>query len=103
MTRSDLINALALRFSNLAAKDAEISVRQMLNAIGDALAHGRRVEIRGFGSFAPIYRAERRGRNPRTGEMVRIPGRFAPYFRPGKEMRARVDMAAMPEGQRRAA
>jgi integration host factor subunit beta len=91
MTRSELISRIARRFPNLVAKDAEVSVRHVLDAIADSLTRGGRVEIRGFGSFAVAYRAPRRGRNPRTGEMVRIEGRFAPHFRAGKEMRLRVD------------
>jgi integration host factor subunit beta len=94
MTRSELISALALRFPKLVAKDAEVSVREILDAIANSLARGGRVEIRGFGSFAATYRAPRRGRNPRTGEMVSIPGRFAPHFRAGKELRARIDARA---------
>ena len=94
MTRSDLIQRMALRFPQLPARDAEISVRRIITAIADSLARGGRVEIRGFGSFAVTYRAPRRGRNPRTGEMVGIAGRYAPHFRAGKDLRSRIDAAA---------
>jgi integration host factor subunit beta len=100
MTRSELISRIALRFPKLLAKDAEISVRQLIDAITGSLAGGGRVEIRGFGSFAVTYRAPRRGRNPRTGEMVPIAGRFAAHFRPGKELRERVDTAPERETER---
>jgi integration host factor subunit beta len=100
MTRSELISRIALRFPKLVAKDAEVSVRQVIDAITQSLARGGRVEIRGFGSFAVTYRAPRRGRNPRTGEMVPIAGRYAPHFRPGKEMRQRIDAAPASEIER---
>ena len=66
MTRSDLIAALASRFPNLMSKDAEVSVKEILDAISNALAKGDRVEIRGFGSFGLNYRPARTGRNPKT-------------------------------------
>ncbi len=91
MTRSELISRVAVRFPHLLAKDAEVSVRRILDAIADSMIRGGRVEIRGFGSFSVTYRAPRRGRNPRNGEIVRIAGRYAPYFRPGKELRQRID------------
>ena len=70
MTRSDLIAALASRFPNLMAKDAEISVKEILDAISNTLVKGDRVEIRGFGSFGLNYRPARTGRNPKSGEKV---------------------------------
>jgi integration host factor subunit beta len=99
MTRSELIARVALRFPHLTARDAEISVRRILDALSESLIRGGRVEIRGFGSFSVTYRAPRRGRNPRNGEIVRIAGRFAPYFRPGKELRHRIDDGTAAEAE----
>ena len=103
MTRSDLITALALRFPNLMAKDAEISVREILDAISNALIHGDRVEIRGFGSFSLNYRPARKGRNPKSGEPVAIPEKHVPHFKAGKEMRERVEESVNPPPFQRAA
>lgn len=90
MTRSDLIAALTSRFPNLVAKDAEIAVKEILDAIGHSLTHGDRVEIRGFGSFGLNYRPARMGRNPKTGESVSVPEKRVPHFKAGLEMRERV-------------
>ena len=104
MTRSELIEALAARFPQLTTQDAEVAVRELIEAISQALETGQRVEIRGFGSFSLNYRAPRTGRNPKTGEKVAVPGKYAPHFKPGKELRDRVDAAvAAPEPLRRVA
>lgn len=91
MTRSDLIAALAARFHHLTPKDAEISVKEILDAIGHSLAQGDRIEIRGFGSFGLNYRQARTGRNPKSGESVLVAPKYAPHFKAGKEMRERVE------------
>ena len=91
MTRSDLIAALASSFTHLTAKDAEIAVMVILDAIGDSLARGDRVEVRGFGSFSLNYRPPRTGRNPKSGESVLVPAKYVPHFKAGKEMRERVE------------
>lgn len=103
MTRSELIVALTSRFPSLVAKDAEIAVKEILDAIGSALARGNRVEIRGFGSFSLNYRPPRTGRNPKSGELVNVPGKYVPHFKVGKEMRERVEQSISPPPQRRAA
>lgn len=103
MTRSDLIKALSVRFPKLVTKDAEISVKEILDAVGNALARGDRVEIRGFGSFGLNYRPARTGRNPKTGEKVRVPPKSVPHFKAGKEMRERVESSATPPQLRRVA
>ncbi len=103
MTRSDLIAALASRFTHLTAKDAEIAVKEILDAIGNSLAHGDRVEIRGFGSFSLNYRPARKGRNPKSGEAVSVPAKYVPHFKAGKEMRERVEESAKPVALLRAA
>ncbi len=91
MTRSSLIARLAERFPHLMARDTEIAVRLILEAIGDALADGSRVEVRGFGSFALSHRPPRIGRNPKSGEQVTVPAKHVPHFKAGKELRERVD------------
>ena len=91
MTRSDLIAALASRFPNLMVKDADIAVKEILDAIGQALVNGDRVEIRGFGSFNLNFRPARTGRNPKSGETVSVAPKYVPHFKAGKEMRERVE------------
>lgn len=94
MTKSELIARLAGRFPQLAAKDADLAVKMMLDAMTEALARGDRIEIRGFGSFALNYRPPRKGRNPKSGEAVDVPEKYVPHFKPGKELRERVDIIA---------
>lgn len=95
MTKSDLIealfNSLARKQAQLAYKDIELAVKTMLEHMGRALAEGERIEIRGFGSFSLRYRSPRIGRNPKTGEAVTLPGKYVPHFKPGKELRERVN------------
>ena len=93
MTKSDLIGHLAGRFSQLVAKDADLSVKTILDAMSEALSKGDRIEIRGFGSFALNYRPPRVGRNPKSGEKVDVPEKWVPHFKAGKELRERVDGA----------
>jgi integration host factor subunit beta len=66
-------------------------VKVILDALTDALARGDRIEIRGFGSFTLNYRPPRLGRNPKSGEKVQVPAKYVPHFKPGKELRERVD------------
>ena len=87
MTRSELIEALVHRFPQLVKADADMAVDHILGAISRTLAQGHRVEIRGFGSFSLNYRPPRIGRNPKTGEKVNVPGKYAPHFKAGKELR----------------
>ena len=91
MTRSDLIAKLAERYPQLVAKDAELAVKVILDAMAGALARGGRIEIRGFGSFALNYRPPRTGRNPKSGDKVQVPAKYVPHFKAGKELRERVD------------
>ena len=91
MTRSDLVEELAARFRQLTQHDAEYAVKTILDAIGDTLVRGQRVEIRGFGSFSVNRRPPRLGRNPRSGEAVQIPEKRVPHFKPGKALRETVD------------
>lgn len=91
MTRSELIFRLQQKHPELRAQDIETAVRLILESIGASLAQGDRVEIRGFGSFNVRSRPPRTARNPRTGETVQVPSRNVPSFKPGKEMRERID------------
>src|SRR3981081_4736023 len=91
MTKSQLIELLSARHSQLAPKDAELAVKTMLDAMAHTLASGNRIEIRGFGSFGLNYRPPRTGRNPKTGEKVQVPRKYVPHFKAGKELRERVD------------
>jgi integration host factor subunit beta len=91
MTRSDLVEELAARFAALTHRDAESAVKAILDAMGDAMVRGHRIEIRGFGSFTVTRRPPRLGRNPRTGESVEIPEKRVPHFKPGKALREAVD------------
>ena len=94
MTKSELIAILASRYPQLAARDTDYAVKTVLDAMTQALAAGQRIEIRGFGSFSLSERAPRIGRNPKSGEQVQVPGKQVPHFKPGKELRERVDSAA---------
>lgn len=91
MTKSELIDRLALRQTHLMHKDVELAVKMILDEISHALSRQDRVEIRGFGSFSLHHRPSRTGRNPKTGDPVQIPAKFVPHFKPGKEMRERVN------------
>ena len=93
MTKSELIARLAERFPQLVAKDADLAVKMILDAMSDALVRGHRIEIRGFGSFALNYRPPRTGRNPKSGEKVSVPSKWVPHFKAGKELRERVDQS----------
>jgi integration host factor subunit beta len=92
MNRSDLILALAERYPKFDPEVSEAAVKLMLDAIGDAMIHGQRVEIRGFGSFSMHTRPPRIGRNPRSGARVDIPATRVLHFKPGKAMREQVKL-----------
>jgi integration host factor subunit beta len=91
MTKSELIARLAARHPHLVAADAELAVKTVLDAMVESLVDGRRIEIRGFGSFSLNYRPPRLGRNPKTGDKVEVAGKYVPHFKAGKELRDRVD------------
>lgn len=91
MTRSELIEKLSAQFSQLVQKDTELAVKNILDSMTDTLNKGKRVEIRGFGSFSLSKRPARIGRNPKTGEKVHISEKSVPHFKAGKELRIRVD------------
>ena len=91
MTKTELIAAVAGKQMHLSARDVELAVKHLLDLMSDELAKGRRIEIRGFGSFSLHYRSPCMGRNPRTGDAVALPGRHAVHFKPGKDLRERVN------------
>lgn len=90
MTKSELIEKIAQKQTQLAYKDVELSVKSLLAQMTESLALGKRIEIRGFGSFSLHFRPARVGRNPKTGESVSLPGKYVPHFKPGKELRERI-------------
>ncbi len=99
VTKSDLIEAIAKQQSHLASRDVELAVKCVLEQMSQALASGERIEIRGFGSFSLHYRPPRTGRNPKTGESVALSGKYVPHFKPGKELRERVNLSVGHETQ----
>ena len=92
MTKSELIERLALKNQEIQGKDLENAVKELLEQMAQTLQRGDRIEIRGFGSFSLHYRAPRVGRNPKTGETVKLTGKHVPHFKAGKELRDRVDL-----------
>ncbi len=91
MTKSELIDRIADKQSQLSYRDVELSVKALTDYMARALETGNRIEIRGFGSFSLHYRAPRVGRNPKTGESVSLAAKYVPHFKPGKELRERVN------------
>ncbi|WP_434778889.1 integration host factor subunit beta [Neisseria sp. Ec49-e6-T10] len=99
MTKSELINRLTDAFTNnsetqVVAKDVEQGIKVLVDTMTRALAKGQRIEIRGFGSFDLNHRPARVGRNPKTGESVNVPEKYTPHFKPGKDLRERVNQSA---------
>ena len=93
MTKSELIEILANKNGQLNTKDLELAVKSLLEQMSLALASGERIEIRGFGSFSLHYRPPRVGRNPKTGDAVALAAKYVPHFKPGKELRERVNLS----------
>ena len=91
MTKSELIEILARKQPQLNSKDVELAIKTILEYMAQVLSNGERIEIRGFGSFSLHYRPPRVGRNPKTGESVQLGAKYVPHFKPGKELRERVD------------
>ncbi|MEL6869453.1 MAG: integration host factor subunit beta [Pseudomonadota bacterium] len=91
MTKSELIELIARKQRHLPAKDVELAVKHLLELMSDSLAQGERIEIRGFGSFSLHFRPPRLGRNPKTGATVALSGKHVPHFKPGKDLRDRVN------------
>lgn len=91
MTKSELIAQLAAKQPQLDYRDVELAVKELIDRLSTALSAGQRIEVRGFGSFSLHYRPPRIGRNPKTGDSVQVPDKHVPHFKPGKELRERVD------------
>jgi integration host factor subunit beta len=97
ITRSELVERLAQAFPQLLPRDVELAVKTLLDTMSQALADGKRIELRGFGSFVMHHRPPRQGRNPKSGEKVMVPEKHVPHFKPGKELRERVDFQSKNE------
>ena len=96
MTKSELIEILSRRQGHLKSDDVDMAVKTLLEMMSNALTEGERIEIRGFGSFSLHFRPPRLGRNPKTGDSVALPGKYVPHFKPGKELRDRVNGGEAP-------
>jgi len=95
MTKSELIEIIAQKQKHLSYKDIEYSVKTMIEQMAQSLSSGERIEIRGFGSFSLHFRPPRMGRNPKTGDPVPLSGKYVPHFKPGKALRARVNISIL--------
>ena len=95
MTKSELIEKLSKQQSSLAFQDVELAVKCILEQMSQSLASNERIEVRGFGSFSLHHRKPRIGRNPKTGDAVSLTEKYVPHFKPGKELRDRVDGARL--------
>ena len=91
MTKSDLIERVSIKVPHVSKKDTETVVNTIFDCMTDALSKGDRIEIRGFGSFQVKVREAREGRNPKTGEEVKIPAKRTPFFKVGKELKERIE------------
>jgi integration host factor subunit beta len=91
MIKSELITQIAGQMTHLTEKQVADGINKMLDLMSDALIKNQRIEIRGFGSFSLHYRPPRNAHNPKTGEKVVTKAKYSPHFKPGKELRERVD------------
>ena len=92
MNKSELIKRMSDQLNQLTSRDVDLAVHTIIEIMSDCLASGDRIEIRGFGTFSNHYRKPRNVRNPKTGEVgIHKPGKFVPHFKPGKELKRRVD------------
>lgn len=96
MLRSELVARLQEEFQPMRAADVEHAVDVVLEEVAQALAQGGRVELRGFGAFSVRSRDARTGRNPRTGAPVTVAAKKVPFFKPGKELRLKVNYGEEP-------
>ena len=93
MVKSELISTLNDKLPELELKDIELALNCIIGQMAETLAKGERIEVRGFGSFDCRHRLPRIGRNPKTGAVVNLPAKLAIHFKPGKEMRERINVA----------
>lgn len=92
MNKSELIKRMSDKLDQLSNRDVDLAVHALIEIMSNSLATGGRIEIRGFGTFSNHFRKPRTVRNPKTGEVgIHKPGKFVPHFKPGKELRKRVD------------
>ena len=91
MNKKDLIELISREQDQLPQRDIELAIKTIINSMLTSLSSGKRIEIRGFGSFSLNYRPPRLGRNPKTGSKVEVPEKYVPHFKAGKELRDRVD------------
>jgi integration host factor subunit beta len=96
MVKSELINRIAEKQPALSLRDVELGVNHIIENLSEALSEGKRIEIRGFGSMNCHYRAPRKAHNPKTGERVYTEAKYTPHFKPGKDMRDRVNESTCP-------
>ena len=94
VAKSGIVARLAQKQTQLTEEDVEMAVNTILDNMIGGLVSGERVEIRGFGSLSLHYRPPRVGRNPKTGEQVEVPAKYVPHFKPGNELKNRVDYAS---------
>lgn len=95
MIKSELIANLAAKMTHLPEKQVSDCINRILELMSDALVDNKRIEIRGFGSFSLHYRPPRNAHNPKTGDKVVTQAKYSPHFKPGKELRERVDASRM--------
>jgi integration host factor subunit beta len=94
MNKSELIKRMSEKLDQLSNRDVDLAVHTLIQIMSDSLASGGRIELRGFGTFSNHFRQPRTVRNPKTGEVgIYKPGKFVPHFKPGKELRERVDLS----------
>ncbi len=94
MNKSELIKRMSDKLDQLTSRDVDLAVHTMIEIMSESLADGERIEIRGFGTFTNHYRKPRSVRNPKTGEVgIYKPGKYVPHFKPGKDLKRRVDEA----------
>ncbi len=97
ITKSELMERVASRLPGFSMKEVECGIKSILDEMIEALACQKRIEIRGFGSFSLHYRRPRRGRNPKSGNTVELPGKYVAHFKPGKELREGVTASMLRE------
>ena len=90
INKKELIEIISNEQEQLPYKDIELAIKTIIESMIDSLKKGKRIEIRGFGSFSLRYRKSRIGRNPKSGESVKIDERYVPHFKPGKDLKERV-------------
>lgn len=93
VAKSGIVSRLAEKQPQLTEEDVEMVVNTILDNMSEGLVEGDRVEIRGFGSLSLHFRPGRNGRNPKTGDQVKVPDKYVPHFKPGNELKNRVDQS----------